>query len=339
MLKRLQTYGIPSVSSLLVATGELASQITASKRTADTGVLLLEFALNRPSSKRCRSAVARMNFLHSRYQKAGKIRESDMLYTLSVFALEPVRWVNMYEWRSFTDLELCASGTYWKAMGDAMGISFAKLPSANTGWKDGLHWLEEIKTWSEQYERLNMVPAETNRQLAQSHLDVLFINIPSSLHPIGQHIVAVLVGERIRKAMMLPRPSSVYIGAISALFGVRQVLLRFLALPRPQLFRKSYISAHPNPDTGRYSSKEYLSHPWYVTPTFARRWGFRAWVTRFLGRKLPGDDGNRYLPEGYKIQEVGPRNQIGHGCKAMLENEESLANLGYGGCPFGQVKG
>ena len=44
-----KTYGIPSVSSLLISTGELAGPETASKRTADTGVLLLEFCLNKPS--------------------------------------------------------------------------------------------------------------------------------------------------------------------------------------------------------------------------------------------------------------------------------------------------
>ena len=61
-----KTYGIPSVSSLLVTTGELSGPETASKRTADTGVLLLEFCLNKPSSERAIEAIARMNYLHSR---------------------------------------------------------------------------------------------------------------------------------------------------------------------------------------------------------------------------------------------------------------------------------
>jgi hypothetical protein len=106
-----KTYGIPSVSSLLVSTGELSSPETASKRTADTGVLLLEFCINKPSSARSTEAIARMNYLHSRYIKAGKIRNDDMLYTLSVFALEPARWINRYEWRKMSHLEMCASGT------------------------------------------------------------------------------------------------------------------------------------------------------------------------------------------------------------------------------------
>jgi hypothetical protein len=49
-----------------------------------------------------------MNYLHSRYQKAGKISNDDMLYTLSLFVLEVKRWVGLYEWRSLTPLEICA---------------------------------------------------------------------------------------------------------------------------------------------------------------------------------------------------------------------------------------
>lgn len=144
-----------------------------------------------------------MNFLHSRYQKSGKILDSDMLYTLSLFALEPGRWVGEHEWRSLTDVELCACGTYWKAMGDAMSISNAELPSFGKGWTDGLHWLEEIKVWSIKYEEAHMVPAATNQQLANSHLDLLFINLSPILASLAKSVVAVLLGERLRGAMML----------------------------------------------------------------------------------------------------------------------------------------
>jgi hypothetical protein len=197
-----KTYGIPSVSSLLVVTGQLAKPESASKRTADTGVLFLEFILNKPSSERTIKAISRMNYLHACYQKSGQIKNSDMLYTLSLFTLEPVRWVQMYEWRDLTDIELCACGTFWKAMGDAMLISFEDLPSSKSGWTDGLHWLEEVRTWSGMYEAKNMIPATTNKQLAESHLDVLFLSVPTWLNEVGKRVVSVFVGERLREAMM-----------------------------------------------------------------------------------------------------------------------------------------
>ncbi|KAI9815243.1 MAG: hypothetical protein M1827_002723 [Pycnora praestabilis] len=197
-----KTYGIPSVSSLLVSTGQLANPETASRRTADTGVLLLEFALNKPSSERTIQAISRMNYLHSRYQKSGKITNADMLYTLSLFALEPSRWVDKYEWRSMTELELCASGTFWKAMGDAMLIPYDVLPSCKIGWEDGLDWLKEVEDWSLRYEAASMLPAPSNNQLAGSHVEVLFLNLPSGLMEAGKQIMAIFLGERLRKAML-----------------------------------------------------------------------------------------------------------------------------------------
>lgn len=328
-----KTYGIPSVSSLLVKTGELSGMETASRRTADTGVLILEFCLNKPSSARATEAVARMNYLHSRYLKSGKISNDDMLYTLSVFALEPMRWVNKYEWRRLSDLELCASGTFWKAMGNKMEIDFTPLPSHFKGWTDGLAWLDEIREWSEQYEREHMVPAETNHNLALAHLDVIFINIPTSVKIVGKYLVSVLVGDRLRKAMMLPTAPWYYTSAIENFLFLRRLMMRHLVLPRLELQRKQYIASELE-SNGRYSSREYLSHPWYVKPTFKRRWGAKAWVTWMMGRKLPGDDGNRYNPEGYLISEVGPVRLASSGAKEMEVDLIRLRQANPGGCPF-----
>lgn len=49
-----------------------------------------------------------MNYLHGLYQKSGKISNDDMLYTLSLFVLELRRWIDTYEWRKLTDMEVCA---------------------------------------------------------------------------------------------------------------------------------------------------------------------------------------------------------------------------------------
>ncbi len=185
-----------------MATGQLKNEETTSKRAADTGVLLLEFGLNKPTSERAIEAIARMNFLHSRYQKSGKITNDDLLYTLSIFALEPSRWINRYEWRSMSDLEMCACGTYWKNMGDAMEISYTKLPSSAKGWQDGLHWLEEVKQWSNAYEEAHMVPADTNKQLADSQLDYLLPMWPAKYRDPFKMVIFVLLGDRLRRSMM-----------------------------------------------------------------------------------------------------------------------------------------
>lgn len=89
-----------------------------------------------------------------------------MLYTLALFAIEPVTWMKKLEWRELEDFEKCVLGTFWKAIGDAMLIEYDSLPSHSTGWKDGLHWLEEIWAWSEAYEERCMVPNQYNKTTA-----------------------------------------------------------------------------------------------------------------------------------------------------------------------------
>jgi hypothetical protein len=78
-----------------------------------------------PDARRTKEAISRMNYLHgyvsnplllrkfhtdeaSIYQKAGHISNDDLLYTLGLFALEPIRWIKEYEWREMTPMERCA---------------------------------------------------------------------------------------------------------------------------------------------------------------------------------------------------------------------------------------
>lgn len=143
-----------------------------------------------------------MNYLHDMYRKTGKISDADMLYTLSLFALEPARWTNRYEWRTLTDMELCAIGTYWKSLGDAMDIPYGVLASGKFGWMDGLQWLDELRTWSLQYEEANMKPAVSNQIVATATVNILLHNVPQILREVSKRFVAALLDERLRTAMM-----------------------------------------------------------------------------------------------------------------------------------------
>ena len=66
-------------------------------------------------------------------------------------------------------METCAIGTFWKDLGDAMEIPFTVLKSGTSGFHDGLQWLQELEEWSVRYEEANMVPDESNKQLAIGH--------------------------------------------------------------------------------------------------------------------------------------------------------------------------
>lgn len=125
-----------------------------------------------------------------------------MLYTLSLFAIEPIRFVQMFEWRSMSDLERCAIGTYWKRLGDGLGISFDDLPSGKTGFRDGLHFLEELTEWSHKYEEEHMKPSAANKEVADKTMDVLVYALPKPLKPVGVKFASCVMDERLRTAMM-----------------------------------------------------------------------------------------------------------------------------------------
>jgi hypothetical protein len=99
------------------------------------------------------------------------------------------------------DLLVC-SGVQWKEIGDAMEISYEVLTSYEAGWKDGLHWLNELDAWARAYEEREMVPADSNKQTADETTAMLLYSLPKFLHPIGKNLVSALMDDRLRKAMM-----------------------------------------------------------------------------------------------------------------------------------------
>ncbi|KAL9636285.1 MAG: hypothetical protein Q9164_002911 [Protoblastenia rupestris] len=366
-----RTYGVPSISKLLVATKEFSEPATATKRYADTVVLVAEFTGYHPKSPRVIEAIGRMNYIHSKYQKAGKISNDDMLYTLSLFALEPVRWIGRYEWRELEDFEKCAIGTFWKAMGDAMAIDFGALKSGGGGerWVDGLQWLEEVEVWAEEYETKAMVPDKSNWKTAEQTMAILLWHVPNWAKPYGKEVVCALMDDRLRAAMLcvarsyycyyssslLPllslnkvantrvnldrydRPSQVYFTLVSVIFGLRKFILRYLSPPRPYFLRNHNTTDDPSQD-GKYYMKAYEAVPWYVKPTLWNRFGPSTWISRIRGMPVPGDEGNKYWPKGFRIEEIGPESMRGKGGEYARESKEKLARMRMSGCPFARVK-
>ncbi|CAG8062616.1 unnamed protein product [Penicillium salamii] len=338
VLKSLQfalfrTYGIPTISTLLLKTSQFSDPSTSFKRYADTGILIGEFMAFDPRSERAQTAIARTKYLHQGYRASGKILEADMLYTLSLFAIEPIRFVKLFEWREMTEMERCAVGTYWKSLGDALGISFDALPSGKIGFQDGLHWLEEIGAWSHAYEVQHMKPHPRNKEIAERTIDVLLYSLPDMLKPLGMNLVSYLMDERLRSAMMIDPPTVMYSGIFASAFNLRQLSLRHLSLPRPNYMRLDVFAQEPN-KYGRNWVTIYEGEPYYVEPSIYNRWCPTAWLIWALGRPIPGDEGDKYCPRGYFTPDLGPKYFEGKGHKELKDFKESLRQQRQGQCPF-----
>ncbi|GFF25827.1 hypothetical protein IFM46972_01559 [Aspergillus udagawae] len=328
-----RTYGIPSISALLLQTSQFSNPATSFKRYADTGILIGEFMGFEPTSDRAITALARTKLLHAGYRASGKILETDMLYTLSLFALEPVRFVERYEWRGLSALEKCAVGTYWKSVGDALGISYEVLPGGPDEFRDGLQWLEEMGDWSRRYEEERMKAAPPNRAVADKTMDVLVYGMPGWVRGVGVSVATCVMDERLRTAMMYDPPPRVIKVIFGAAVVIRRFCLRYLALPRPYFMRLDVFTEKPN-EFGRHHVQQWNGMPYYVQPTLWNRWGPSAWVQRLMGLPLPGDEGDKYYPRGYYTPDVGPKYFEGKGRKTLEEIKEKLRVQRTGKSPF-----
>lgn len=205
-------YGIPSISRVLAKTKQFANVNLASKRTADTAVLVVDFGQNPPESEKCCAAISRMNFIHAGYQKAGLVSNEDLLYTLALLAWLPVRFIERFEWRNLTEIELCAAGVFWKSLGDAMNISYAVLarglpddpanPRSRGTWRDGLQFLRDLGDWSEQYETKFMIPNAYNHKAAIETECILLYGVPKPLCGLGRLALSAVMDQRLRRALM-----------------------------------------------------------------------------------------------------------------------------------------
>lgn len=99
------------------------------------------------------------------------------------------------------------------------------------------------------------------------------------------------------------------------------------------------MDALEEPDTdGKASVCLWEGAPYYVKPTLWRRWGPETWGSRLVGVPLPGDEGERFFPQGYHIAEVGPKITFGRGAQYSEETVSRLRQSRTGGCPFRRVK-
>ncbi|KAI3533851.1 hypothetical protein CSPX01_12471 [Colletotrichum filicis] len=323
-----KTYGFETVSKLIVATKNLADPENAQKRYEDTTIIFGEFSMNPPTSDRALKAISRMNFLHSSYKARNQISNADFLYTLAVCVTEPIHFMRFYEWRDLTDMEVCAIGTHWKAIGDAMDIQYKGYLTQDS-WADGIEFVNDITAWAKRYEIEAMKPAGTNIRAGAQLTRMLLWHVPGFAKPFAKEVLTVLMGERVRDTFCFPEPGIVASLTAYAVLVARRFFVRYFMLPR---FSPVVFFSDPDPKTGRILHHDYLVHPYYIPATFWNRWGPVALITRLLGGTVPGSE--KMMPHGFLVEDIGPKERMGKGSAELAEGVEMLRCRGRGACPF-----
>ena len=177
-LALLRTYAVPSISRVLVGTGELVERTR--KRYDDTELIMSEIVEHGYDSARGRAALRRMNQMHGRHP----IDPAELRYVLSTFVLEPIRWTARFAARPMTPAEQEATFRFYSEVGRRMGIG--GLPDTLAG----------LTAMSLAYEREHFAPDPANRALWEATSTMLLrAYLPAVLVAPARPVLRALVAE------------------------------------------------------------------------------------------------------------------------------------------------
>lgn len=182
-----RTYAVPHTSRILAATGQFERH--GQKRYDDTALMLAGLAEHGYDSEFGRTVIATMNRLHGRWS----IRNVDMLYVLSTFVFEPIRWARAYGARQPTHHENLANFHFWREVGIRMGIE--NIPES----------IEAFEAFNIAHEAQYFAYDDANRTIAEATLGVFLGWFPSMLHPLIRPALYALMDDPLLDAFGYPR--------------------------------------------------------------------------------------------------------------------------------------
>lgn len=313
----LKTFAITSGTDLLVKTRQLSNSQNVGRRITDTALITTEFVIGSVDSGRGSTALAKMNWIHRQY--GDKITQPEMLHTLAVNSLEAIRWINTYEWRKLTYLEEVALFTYWKEVGNRMGI------------KDIPETIEKLKEWTEEYEKKAMTYSDNNRKCADASLEYFLKHTSPAMRGFMKNAMMALLEERTRNALGYPAPSPMMEAFVFRFFRLRAFVIRNFFLPR---LHKLDPLAKADKNTGRLHPAHRSLEPWYVKDTVWNKLS-ALWSVGLQYTPRP-----EYKSQGYLPEELGPAKFEKISRDPVLKEAEALRSYAADGgaagmgCPF-----
>jgi hypothetical protein len=227
-----RTYAVPSIGRLLARTGEFTQRVQ--KRYDDTGLILEAVLEHGFGHETGRAAIGRMNQMHRSYP----IRQDDLRYVLCTFVVVPMRWMDDYGWRPFTEREKVASANYYRELGRHMGIS--GIPAT----------YQEFTEHLDRYEAEHFGYDDGSRAVADSTLELLTTFPPNHLAPraVVKTFSYALMDAPLRDALHYPTPPGPVEIASRAALKLRGRIVRYMK-PRaePKMVRDlPNIRSYPN---------------------------------------------------------------------------------------------
>jgi hypothetical protein len=225
-----RTYAVPKSSKLLVHTEEL--EYRTQKRYDDTVLILSEILEHGYDSERGRAALKRMNQQHGTYP----ITNEEMLYVLTTFVFEPIRWMERFAWRPMIEQEKLANYYYWRELGRLMNIK--NIPDT----------YEALEQYNVQYEANNFRYNDANVRIGKATLNLMLgWYLPSFLHGVGKPIVFAMMDDRLADAFGFPKQPMWLRKVVAGALSTRGRIIRLLpARRKPRLLTEIKSRTYPN---------------------------------------------------------------------------------------------
>lgn len=182
-LAMLRNCCVPSIADVLATGGEFRKR--GHKRYDDTRILLRELVRNGYESEHGRQALRQINRAHRPYE----ISNDDMLYVLSTFVFEPVRWIDRWAWRSMTEREKLAGFHFYRAIGGRLGVT--GIPESYT----------EFEQFNLQYEYKRFANTANTRRLGAEVLDVYVSMYGRPVRPAVRRLWSARLDSNARAAL------------------------------------------------------------------------------------------------------------------------------------------
>ncbi|WP_055531220.1 oxygenase MpaB family protein [Streptomyces alboniger] len=181
-LALLRTFAVPAIGGLVDATGEFAR--AGQRRYDDTLVLMAALAKYGYDSPEGRTALRTINRAHGWYT----IDNDDMLYTLSAFIYEPIKWLDRFGWRPLLPQERLAAFWFYRNVGSRMNI--VGIPSDYA----------EFERFNQEYERSRFAFTAAGRRVADHAIGVVCHWFPRPSRPLVRRGMLGILDEPLLTA-------------------------------------------------------------------------------------------------------------------------------------------
>ena len=224
-----RTFCVPSISRLLVKTGEF--QQRAQKRYDDTDIMVSEMIEWGYDSPRGQAAIRKMNQLHGRFE----IANDDYLYVLSTFIFVPIRWIHRYGWRELCLQEQLGLFYFWRQVGRRMGI------------RDIPEDAREYERWSDEFEKTHFRFDRANHRVATSVLKMFTGWFPRPLRGLAHAGMRAVMDPAMLDGFGLDAAPRAVDRLVHSAMRLRAVALRYGPKRRkPRLRTQGQHRSYPN---------------------------------------------------------------------------------------------